>query len=88
MLYVIPDTLLKVSLNTNKTGHHVIRYTWHIVEWTWWLVLLVFNNTFNNVSGITYDMLASFIGINATNKTGHHVIRYTWDIVESIIKHQ
>jgi hypothetical protein len=32
MLYVIPDTLLKVSLNTNKTGHHVIRYTWHIVE--------------------------------------------------------
>ena len=31
MLYVIPDTLLKVS-NTNKTGHHVLRYTWHIVE--------------------------------------------------------
>ena len=27
MLYVIPDTLLKVSLNTNKTGHHIIRYT-------------------------------------------------------------
>ena len=26
MLYVIPDTLLKVSLNTNKTGHHVVRY--------------------------------------------------------------
>jgi hypothetical protein len=24
MFYVIPDTLLKVSLNTNKTGHHVI----------------------------------------------------------------
>ena len=24
MLYVITDTLLKVSLNTNKTGHHVI----------------------------------------------------------------
>ena len=32
MIYVIPDTLLKVSLNTNKTGHHVVRYTWHIVE--------------------------------------------------------
>ena len=30
--HVIPDTLLKVSLNTNKTGHHVLRYTWHIVE--------------------------------------------------------
>ena len=32
MSYVIPDTLLKVSLNTNKTGHHVLRYTRHIVE--------------------------------------------------------
>jgi hypothetical protein len=27
MLYVITDTLLKVSLNTNKTGHHVISDT-------------------------------------------------------------
>jgi len=27
MLYVITDILLKVVLNTNKTGHHVIRYT-------------------------------------------------------------
>jgi hypothetical protein len=26
MFYVIPDVLLKVSLNTNKTGHRVIRY--------------------------------------------------------------
>ena len=24
MLYIIPDTLLKVSLSTNKTGHHVL----------------------------------------------------------------
>ena len=32
MLYAIPDTLFKVPLNTNKTGHHVIRYTWYIVE--------------------------------------------------------
>jgi hypothetical protein len=24
MLYVIPDTLLKVALSTNKTVHHVI----------------------------------------------------------------
>ena len=32
MFYVIPDTLLKVLLNINKTGHHVLRYTWHIVE--------------------------------------------------------
>jgi hypothetical protein len=27
MFYFIPDTLLKVSLNINKTGHHVILYT-------------------------------------------------------------
>jgi hypothetical protein len=27
-----PDTWLKVALNTNKTGQHVIRYTGHIVE--------------------------------------------------------
>ena len=32
MFYVIPDTLLKVSLNTNKTDHDVLRYSWHIVE--------------------------------------------------------
>ena len=32
MFYVIPDTLFKVALNTNKICHHVLRYTWHIVE--------------------------------------------------------
>jgi hypothetical protein len=32
MLYFIPDTLLDVVFNTNKTGHSVLRYTWHIVE--------------------------------------------------------
>jgi hypothetical protein len=32
MFYAIPDTLLKVSLNTNKTGHHVLLSTWHIDE--------------------------------------------------------
>ena len=32
MFYTIPDTLFKVSLNTNKIGHHVVRYTLHIVE--------------------------------------------------------
>ena len=32
MLYVITDTLLKVLLNTNKIGHNVICYNWHIVE--------------------------------------------------------
>jgi hypothetical protein len=31
---VVPDTLLKVLLSTNKTGHqlYVLRYTSHIVE--------------------------------------------------------
>ena len=34
MLYVIPETSLKMSLNANKIGHRVIpvRYPWHIVE--------------------------------------------------------
>jgi hypothetical protein len=32
MFYVIHDTLLNLSLNTNKTGHHVLRYTRHIFE--------------------------------------------------------
>jgi hypothetical protein len=48
MLYVITDTLLKVSLNTNKTGHHILRYTWHIIESG-----IKHQDTFNNVSGIT-----------------------------------
>jgi hypothetical protein len=61
MLYLIPDTLLKVSFNTNKTGHHVLHYIWHNIESV--VVLLVFNNTFNNVSGITYNMVTSFIGV-------------------------
>ena len=32
ILYIITDILLKVVLNTNKNGHHVIRYNWHIIE--------------------------------------------------------
>ncbi len=32
MLYIIHDTLLKVALNTNKIGHHVLHYTGHIVK--------------------------------------------------------
>jgi hypothetical protein len=65
MLYVIPAALLKVSLNTNKTGHRVIplRYPWHIVESVIKPVLLVLNDTFNNVSGIMYNMVTSFIGV-------------------------
>jgi hypothetical protein len=29
-LYIIAE--IDSGVNTNKTGHHVIRYTWHIVE--------------------------------------------------------
>jgi hypothetical protein len=32
MFYVIPETWLKVALNTNKTDQHVIRCTGHTVE--------------------------------------------------------
>jgi hypothetical protein len=27
MLYIIPDKMLKLVLNTNKTGHSVLHYT-------------------------------------------------------------
>jgi hypothetical protein len=52
MLYVIPDTLLKVSLNTNKTGHLMF----YVIPDTLLKVLI-------NVSGITYNMVTSFIGV-------------------------
>jgi hypothetical protein len=48
MFYVIPDTLLKVSLNTNKTGHHVIPNT----------LLKVVLKQF-----VRYNMVTSFIGV-------------------------
>jgi len=32
MLYINTDIQLKMALNTNKTGHQVIHYNWHIVE--------------------------------------------------------
>jgi hypothetical protein len=50
MFYVKPDTLLKVSLNTNKTGHHVIPDTLfkvalntnkighHVLRYAWQIV--------------------------------------------------
>jgi hypothetical protein len=55
----------------------------------------VFNDTFNNVSGITYNMVTSFTAIPDillkvslnTNKTGQHDLRYNWHIVESGVKH-
>ena len=50
MFYTIPDTLLKVSLNTNKTAHHVIpgrllkvvlninKAGHHVLRYTWHIV--------------------------------------------------
>jgi hypothetical protein len=51
MLYVIPDTLLKVAFNTNKTGHHVLRYTWHVISGA------------KPMSVITHIMVAISIGV-------------------------
>jgi hypothetical protein len=34
MLYIIIDILLEVALNTNKTGHNVIHFNWHIAKVT------------------------------------------------------
>ena len=31
MFYTITN-IVESGLNTNKTGHHVLHYTWHIVE--------------------------------------------------------
>ena len=56
MLYVIPDTLLKVSLNTNKTGHHVVRYTWHMLK-----VSLNTNKTGHHVVRYTWYIVESVV---------------------------
>ena len=52
MLYVIPDTLLKVSLNTNKTGHHVIPDT--LLK-----VVLITNKTGQSVLRYTWHIVES-----------------------------
>jgi UDP-2,3-diacylglucosamine pyrophosphatase LpxH len=61
MFYVIADTLLKVALNNNITVLHGDQFYWclttlsticQVLRITWSPVLFVFNDTFNNVSGI------------------------------------
>jgi hypothetical protein len=56
MFYAMPDTLLKVSLSTNKTDHHVIPDTLlkmvlntnktghHVLRYAWHIVESVVNN--------------------------------------------
>ena len=56
MFYVIPDTLLKVAINTNKTGHHVLRYTWHILK-----VSLNTNKTGHHVLRYTWHIVESVV---------------------------
>ena len=52
MFYVMPDTLLKVSLNTNKTGHLVIPNT--LLK-----VVLNTNKTGHNVLRYTWHIVES-----------------------------
>ena len=54
MLYIIPDTLLKVSLNTNKTGHHVIPDT--LLK-----VVLSINKTGHSVLVYTWHIVESVV---------------------------
>ena len=80
MFYVITDTLLKVSLNTNKTGHHVLHHNYIVESGVKTPIKLV------TMFYVIPDTLLK-VSLN-TNKTGHHVLHYTWHIVESVIKHQ
>ena len=54
MLYIIPDTLLKVSLYTNKTGHHVIPDT--LLK-----VVLSTNKTGHSVLRYTWHIVESVV---------------------------
>jgi hypothetical protein len=56
MFYVIPNTFLKGLLNTNKTGHYVLRYTWHIVEMS-----LNTNKTGHHVIHYTWHIFESVV---------------------------
>jgi hypothetical protein len=67
-----------VAFNINKTGHHVIRYNWHIVESGVLTPIKLANHqvirctwhiggggvpTFDNMSCIAQYMVTSFIGV-------------------------
>jgi uncharacterized integral membrane protein len=103
MLYVITDILLKVAFNTNKTGHHVICYTWHIIgsgvqhQKYWWPCYTFICTThywrWCSTPIILVTMLYVITDILLevtfnTNKTGHHAICYTWHIIGGGVQHQ
>jgi len=71
---------LKVALSTNKTGHHVIRYSWHIVESGLKQIKLV------TMLLVITDILLK-VALSA-NKSGNYIINYNWHIVESGAKSQ
>jgi hypothetical protein len=54
MFYTIPDTLLKVLLNTNKIGHHVMPDT--LLK-----VVLNTNKTGRNVLHYTWHIVESVV---------------------------
>ena len=76
-MYVIPDILLEVLLNTNKTTTSVITDT---------SLKVALNNKADNHVILITDMLLK-VALN-TNKTGQDVVSYNRDIVESGIKDQ
>jgi hypothetical protein len=80
MFNINTDILLRVGLNTNKSGHHVIRYNWHFIE----NVLKHVPITLVTMLYIITDILLKVA--LSTNKFGIHVIRYNWQIVECGVK--
>ena len=56
MFYVIPDTLLKVLLNTNKTGHH-----FYVITDTLLKVSLSTNKTGHHVLYYTWHIVQSVV---------------------------
>ena len=103
MLYVIPDTLLEVVLSINTTGHHVIRYNWHIIgsgvqHQKYWSPCYTFictthcskwRSTAIKLVTMLYAIPDILLKVAfSTNKTGFHVICYTWHIVESGVQRQ
>jgi hypothetical protein len=81
MFYVIPNTLLKVALNTNKTGHHGVRYNVeHGDQFYWCLMTLSIMCQVTPIKLVTmfYVLPDSLLKASLnTNKTGHHFLRYT-----------
>jgi hypothetical protein len=102
MLYVIHDMLSKVALNTNKTGQHVIYYTWHIIEsgvkhkWNCSPCYTLYlthcwkcRSTPIKLFTMLYLIPDTLLKVTFnTNKTGDYVICNTWHIIGGGVQHQ